>query len=186
MVVVCTALGTTHHHGAAHGTDSHEHNTRGATAQVGHNLGLYHDGTPTATYYAGHGSGASSWAPIMVSPHTQATQLTTHSSPCIMHRACWLPHAAAQPHTICMGTSKHVLASRRHARHGITSADWPQGQLLNFTCLYTKCYLYHSYTFLYQLAGRSLQQRGLTVEQGGLHQVSTIGTYLRLAFFVVR
>jgi fibronectin type 3 domain-containing protein len=34
--------------------------------EVGHNLGLSHDGTTTGnTYYTGHGSGASGWAPIM-------------------------------------------------------------------------------------------------------------------------
>ncbi|AXQ28745.1 hypothetical protein D0B54_08635 [Solimonas sp. K1W22B-7] len=33
--------------------------------EVGHNLGLSHDGTATASYYQGHGSGATGWAPIM-------------------------------------------------------------------------------------------------------------------------
>ncbi len=33
--------------------------------EFGHNLGLSHDGTASVTYYAGHGSGATSWAPIM-------------------------------------------------------------------------------------------------------------------------
>lgn len=34
--------------------------------EVGHNLGLSHDGTTTGSaYYAGHGSGATGWAPIM-------------------------------------------------------------------------------------------------------------------------
>lgn len=33
--------------------------------EVGHNLGLSHDGTPTAGYYTGHGSGVTGWAPIM-------------------------------------------------------------------------------------------------------------------------
>lgn len=34
--------------------------------EAGHNLGLNHDGTTTGTaYYAGHGSGATGWAPIM-------------------------------------------------------------------------------------------------------------------------
>ncbi|BFM39753.1 Calx-beta domain-containing protein [Synechocystis sp. LKSZ1] len=35
------------------------------THEVGHNLGLDHDGTPTDGYYSGHGSGATGWAPIM-------------------------------------------------------------------------------------------------------------------------
>lgn len=33
--------------------------------EFGHNLGLSHDGSSGTTYYAGHGSGATSWAPIM-------------------------------------------------------------------------------------------------------------------------
>ena len=33
--------------------------------EAGHNLGLSHDGTSTTGYYAGHGSGATGWAPIM-------------------------------------------------------------------------------------------------------------------------
>jgi PKD repeat protein len=33
--------------------------------EVGHNLGLSHDGTSAVGYYTGHGSGATGWAPIM-------------------------------------------------------------------------------------------------------------------------
>jgi len=33
--------------------------------EVGHTLGLSHDGTATSTYYGGHGSGETGWAPIM-------------------------------------------------------------------------------------------------------------------------
>ena len=33
--------------------------------EAGHNLGLHHDGTATAAYYGGGGSGEVSWAPIM-------------------------------------------------------------------------------------------------------------------------
>lgn len=33
--------------------------------EFGHNLGLSHDGTASVSYYAGHGSGLVSWAPIM-------------------------------------------------------------------------------------------------------------------------
>jgi hypothetical protein len=33
--------------------------------EVGHSLGLSHDGTSTVGYYEGHGSGATGWAPIM-------------------------------------------------------------------------------------------------------------------------
>ena len=33
--------------------------------EVGHNLGLSHDGTSTTSYYRGHGNGATSWSSIM-------------------------------------------------------------------------------------------------------------------------
>jgi len=33
--------------------------------EIGHNLGLSHDGTKSAEYYSGHGSGENSWGPIM-------------------------------------------------------------------------------------------------------------------------
>lgn len=33
--------------------------------EMGHNLSLSHDGTATSEYYQGHGSGETSWAPIM-------------------------------------------------------------------------------------------------------------------------
>ncbi|MEY4179385.1 MAG: hypothetical protein RLY70_2959 [Planctomycetota bacterium] len=36
-----------------------------ASHEVGHAMGLSHDGTSTAGYYQGHGTGATSWAPIM-------------------------------------------------------------------------------------------------------------------------
>ena len=36
--------------------------------ETGHTLGLGHDGTSTAGYYSGHGSGATSWGPIMGAP----------------------------------------------------------------------------------------------------------------------
>lgn len=36
-----------------------------ASHELGHNLALSHDGTSTVGYYTGHGSGLSSWAPIM-------------------------------------------------------------------------------------------------------------------------
>jgi PKD repeat protein len=36
-----------------------------ASHEVGHNLGLSHDGTPSTGYYSGHGSGETGWAPIM-------------------------------------------------------------------------------------------------------------------------
>lgn len=36
-----------------------------ASHEAGHNLGLSHDGSGSSSYYAGHGSGYVSWAPIM-------------------------------------------------------------------------------------------------------------------------
>ncbi len=36
--------------------------------EVGHMLGLEHDGVPGNEYYAGHGAGATSWGPIMGGP----------------------------------------------------------------------------------------------------------------------
>jgi len=39
--------------------------------EVGHNLGLSHDGTSSTSYYTGHGSGATGWAPIMGSGYSK-------------------------------------------------------------------------------------------------------------------
>jgi hypothetical protein len=36
-----------------------------ASHEVGHNLGLSHDGTSSSSYYGGHGSGDISWGPLM-------------------------------------------------------------------------------------------------------------------------
>ena len=36
-----------------------------ASHEIGHTLGLAHDGSSSGEYYYGHGSGATSWAPIM-------------------------------------------------------------------------------------------------------------------------
>lgn len=52
--------------GAGSETVSHE---------VGHQLGLNHDGVGSTTYYRGHGSGDTSWGPIMGAPFSkQVTQ----------------------------------------------------------------------------------------------------------------
>ena len=46
-----------------------------ASHELGHNLGLSHDGTSTAGYYTGHGSGFTSWGPVMgVGYYTNVTQ----------------------------------------------------------------------------------------------------------------
>ncbi|NOQ93161.1 MAG: hypothetical protein GQ547_00830, partial [Methylophaga sp.] len=46
-----------------------------ASHELGHNLSLSHDGTSTTGYYTGHGSGITSWAPIMgVGYYTSVTQ----------------------------------------------------------------------------------------------------------------
>ena len=39
--------------------------------EVGHNMGLSHDGTSSAEYYGGHGSGDISWGPIMGTGYNQ-------------------------------------------------------------------------------------------------------------------
>ncbi|MEY4387450.1 MAG: hypothetical protein RLY20_2733, partial [Verrucomicrobiota bacterium] len=36
-----------------------------ASHEIGHNMGLSHDGTSTSGYYGGHGSGDTSWGPLM-------------------------------------------------------------------------------------------------------------------------
>lgn len=46
-----------------------------ASHELGHNLGLSHDGTSTASYYTGHGNGLTSWGAIMgVGYYTNVTQ----------------------------------------------------------------------------------------------------------------
>lgn len=39
--------------------------TEAASHEMGHNMGLSHDGTSTSAYYGGHGTGFISWGPIM-------------------------------------------------------------------------------------------------------------------------
>lgn len=46
-----------------------------ASHELGHNLGLSHDGTSTVGYYDGHGTGFTSWAPVMgVGYYSNVTQ----------------------------------------------------------------------------------------------------------------
>jgi len=56
--------------------NGHEKYTADAIShEVGHTLGLHHDGIGTTEYYAGHGTGATGWAPIMgVGYYRQLTQ----------------------------------------------------------------------------------------------------------------
>ena len=42
-----------------------------ASHEMGHNMGCFHDGTSTSTYYGGHGSGDISWGPIMGSAYNR-------------------------------------------------------------------------------------------------------------------
>jgi hypothetical protein len=42
--------------------------------EIGHNLGLSHDGTPADEYYLGHGTGNGSWSPIMGAGWKKITQ----------------------------------------------------------------------------------------------------------------
>ncbi|MEI6169013.1 MAG: choice-of-anchor J domain-containing protein [bacterium] len=46
-------------------SDSYAETAEAAAHELGHNLGLSHDGTSTLEYYGGHGSGDISWGPIM-------------------------------------------------------------------------------------------------------------------------
>ena len=45
--------------------DSYADTAEAISHELGHNMGLSHDGTLTVTYYGGHGSGDISWGPIM-------------------------------------------------------------------------------------------------------------------------
>ncbi|MDM4015527.1 choice-of-anchor D domain-containing protein [Roseiconus lacunae] len=46
--------------------------------EVGHQLGLHHDGNGSNTYYRGHGSGDTSWGPIMGAPFSKLTTQWSH------------------------------------------------------------------------------------------------------------
>jgi len=45
-----------------------------ASHELGHNLGLSHDGDTAQSYYFGHGTGATSWAPIMGGAYKSVNQ----------------------------------------------------------------------------------------------------------------
>jgi hypothetical protein len=45
--------------------DGEKNVAEAASHEAGHTLGLMHQGTATVTYYAGHGTGETAWAPIM-------------------------------------------------------------------------------------------------------------------------
>ncbi len=47
------------------GTGHEKYTAEAISHEVGHTLGLYHDGTSSAGYYSGQGSGVDGWAPIM-------------------------------------------------------------------------------------------------------------------------
>lgn len=47
------------------GTGAEKYTAEAITHEAGHTLGLDHDGTATAGYYTGQGSGETGWAPIM-------------------------------------------------------------------------------------------------------------------------
>lgn len=55
--------------------NSADYASEAASHEAGHMLGLRHDGTSSEGYYEGHGSGATSWAPIMgIGYYSQVTQ----------------------------------------------------------------------------------------------------------------
>jgi hypothetical protein len=60
------------------GNGNEKHTAEAISHEVGHNLGLCHDGCPPAAYFKGHGGGKTGWAPIMGSsyykPVTQWSQ----------------------------------------------------------------------------------------------------------------
>ena len=47
------------------GSGHEKYTAEAASHETGHTLDLYHDGSSTVEYYAGHGSGPTGWAPIM-------------------------------------------------------------------------------------------------------------------------
>ena len=47
------------------GTGNEKYTAEAISHEVGHNVGLSHDGSPAGSYYRGHGSGETGWAPIM-------------------------------------------------------------------------------------------------------------------------
>ncbi len=53
------------------GSGNEKYVAEAVSHEVGHTLGLSHDGTSTSAYYRGQGSGATGWAPIMGSGYYQ-------------------------------------------------------------------------------------------------------------------
>src|SRR5207253_2584427 len=48
--------------------------------EVGHTLGLSHDGQDDADYYSGHGIGATSWGPLMGNPYGRSVSQWSNGS----------------------------------------------------------------------------------------------------------
>jgi hypothetical protein len=53
------------------GNGNEKYTAEAISHEVGHSLGLSHDGTTSQSYYSGHGSGDTGWAPIMGSGYSQ-------------------------------------------------------------------------------------------------------------------
>src|SRR5205814_507322 len=65
-------------------TGDEKYTAEGITHEVGHTLGLHHDGVvnPPDDHYAGHGSGPTGWAPIMgVGYYRELTQWSNGTYP---------------------------------------------------------------------------------------------------------
>ncbi|MSR13183.1 MAG: hypothetical protein EXR86_01155 [Gammaproteobacteria bacterium] len=78
--------------------------------EMGHNMGLGHDGTASATYYGGHGVGATSWGPIMGSSYNRSVSEWSRGE---------YPGANNQQDDLAIITSKLALRGDDHGNTGV-------------------------------------------------------------------